>query len=523
MRSARPRHAIDAIERRGVAAVLLAAFAIATGLRAWHVAGDPLWLDEAYSAYAADHGFVFLWRVVPAYETHPPVYYSLVRLWSLLTGETLLARRMLGLIGGIAAVPIVASSARELGRLLDWSAARTRWLAALAAMLAATQPHMVLMARQLRPYPVMVPVYALGLWAALRLGRDARDGRRLHRGWLAGFAIAEAALMWLHTLGPLFGAALALALLATTGGRRLARGDWLALAATQFVAGLLYLPAFAIMLGQAPTWIGSTWLRFLPAQVPIQLAYLYVDWYRWTAMLAMLAAASAIVLLVAAGATGARAAVALVVTAALPTVATLILSATISPVFLTRTLSAVTMPGLILIATGLTLPGWWRVAVLPVAGWIIVTATAISFRLVQQPPMQDWYGVLDYLKPRMRAGDVVWAYPNEGALPLGYAMRDRGRGFALRPIPAAVPAFGMGYYPTGSRGVVSLYPRQIAALMRTPAATEPPTIWVLRLGAWRYDPGDRLVLALLRDRRIVGHLRQRQIDLLGLRRRDIAR
>ena len=87
-----------------------AAAAIGVALRLWAIGREPLWLDEAYSAYAADHGFTFLWQVVPRYETHPPFYYSLLHLWVLAFGDGLLSLRMPGILAGLATLAAVPPS-----------------------------------------------------------------------------------------------------------------------------------------------------------------------------------------------------------------------------------------------------------------------------------------------------------------------------------------------------------------------------------------------------------------------------
>ncbi|WP_419826012.1 hypothetical protein [Sphingomonas sp.] len=504
----------------GLAAAL--AFVVGVGFRLYHAASVPLWLDEAYSAYAADHGFAFLWREVPRYETHPPFYYSLVRLWSFATGTNLGARRALGIITGVAAVPLVAFAGDRLAALAGWDATRRRWLIAFAVMLAALHPLSIEMAKQVRPYPVMIAAYALAMLAVLRLGTDARDGRPFSRSWLTAATIAEAALLWLHALGPLFGGSVAIALAVLTLRPGMTRRDLLALAATQIVAGLLYLPALLITLGQAPTWTQSTWLRFLPSTLPDEFALLYANWHRGAPTLALLVALAGLAMLARRGGWGARAALALAVLAFLPAAASIALSATVAPVFLVRTLSAAAVPGFLLVAAGLAAPGPWRFAAAPFAACLLVSDLGVAWALAHRPPLQDWYGTIDWLKPRFRPGDVVWAYPNEGALPLAAALRDEHAALSVRPIPAPVPAFGSGgYFPTGSRGVVSLYPPQIAALMATPAARTPPTIWLLRLGALRYDPGDRMARALAADRMLVARFRSGQIDLIGLRRASV--
>ena len=97
---------------------LLLALSAVIGLavRLWNIGGEPLWLDEAYSAYAADHDWAFLLHVVPRYETHPPFYYSLLHLWVQAFGNGLISLRLPGLLAGIAAPPMVARRRRAMLR-----------------------------------------------------------------------------------------------------------------------------------------------------------------------------------------------------------------------------------------------------------------------------------------------------------------------------------------------------------------------------------------------------------------------
>jgi mannosyltransferase len=87
-------------------------------------------------------------------------------------------------------------------------------------------------------------------------------------------------------------------------------------------------------------------------------------------------------------------------------------------------------------------------------------------------------------------------------------------------MPTAVPSIGIpgGWYPTGSRGVVSLPRPQLRALAGTPAMRAVPTIWLLRLGPWAYDKGDVFLDELGRGRAPVGHYLHGPIDIVGLRR-----
>jgi len=516
--------AISVSERRmtGMAAAVAAAAILAGALFRFHGAATyPLWLDEAYSAFAADHPFAFIWRMVPQYETHPPVYYSMVRLWGLLTGKGLLARRMLGLLCGLATVWVAGAVAARLGRQTRMGARERAWLAAGMLILVALQPLLLGMSRQVRPYPVMILVYALSLLPLLRLVADGVARRSLSRAAIAGFFACEALMLWLHSLGPLFGLAMTLALAAAVLRPGLRRGDWVWLIAGQAIVGLLYLPAFLIMLHQARTWVKTGWVVFDPADVPSTVAQIWLDWNGWACLIGMaLAVAGAALPLRRIG--GVRLLGILLLMAGLPVLLSILLSATVSPVFLARTLSPAAIPALLLVALGLAWPG--RGAWAALAGFVLVVGSMVGIdrELAKGGPPQDWYGALAWLEPRMAPGDVVWAYPNEGALPLAYALRDQGRTLPWRQVPAPMPALAApGFHPTGSMGAVSLYPAQIDALVRTGEARRPPTIWLLRLSPELYDKGDAMLHALERERGEVGHFQSRQIDLIGLRLKTI--
>ena len=503
-------------------AMLLVALFVAGGLwlRFQGLARDPFWLDEAYSAFAAAHDWHFLWTVVPTYETHPPVYYSLVHLWRAMFGDGVLALRLPGAILGAFTIAAIGVAGAALARLGQGRAFR---LAAAAAALASVHPELVMMSRQVRPYPVMILVYALALIPLVAIARARGDGKPLPRGSLAGYAAAELAMLWLHSLGPLFAGAMGLALLAVCDLRRLDRRGWAWLVASQAAAILLWLPGALILAAQAQSWVASTWLVFRPEQLWTSLGQLYTGWSRparWLGLLLGLAGAVQM---------GTRVRerpmlAALLLLGIVPVAASLALTLAVAPVFLVRTLSPVAAPALLLIARGACPRGLARhLALLPLAALLLVLAR-IDRDITAAPPMQDWYAALRWLGPRAGAGDEIWAYPNEGALPLAYAMRDlaatgSGPRLRVRAVPTIVPATGWrGVHPTGSMGVVSLFPDQIAALAASPQACAPRTLWLLRLGPWAYDKGDRMLNALAARRERVGAQRWGPIDIVGLRR-----
>lgn len=507
---------------------ILAAAAIASGIgfRLWHITLEPLWLDEAYSAYASSKGFGFLWEVVPQYETHPPFYYSLLRLWTLIFGDSLTALRSLGALCGIAAIGTGVLAAREIGLATGRDARGRAVLMSAAAMLLALATLPIEMTREVRPYPVMALVYA-GLIATLfRLARRMRVGGSLWCGTYLGYLALLALLLWLHNLGVLYAAAAGLALLILCWRREWRRGDWTALVLGHVAVLLVWLPALAILSGQAPTWMQSTWLTFsLSERLPWAVARIFITATWWSA-----ACAGLLLLLSWYGlrgrAMGARTGWALTILAFLPLLLSLVISALIAPVFIPRTMAALAVPAMLLLALGVAAGRalWLKLATFALLTVILADMILADVHQRRLRPAEDWYRLIAWLQPRFQPGDMVLAYPNEGIMAFRFALRDQGLAMPSRAIPSEIPALNAGpgsWNPTGSRGVVSLSQPRLEAIAGQPDIQRAPTLWLLRQGAWAYDSGNHFLHALERHRTRVDRIFIWPIEIIGLRRKEL--
>jgi len=176
---------------------------VGTWLRLTGLFSTPLWLDEAYSAYAVEKGFLFTWTVVPTYDVHPPLYYTILGSWALVAGDSLAGLRMLGVVCGLATIAIVGLAGREIARALSLD---ERLLAASAMVLVALSPLMIDMSREVRPYPVMILVYSMAVLGIVRVARfSAESGLVPIRSFLLYLTGLELTF-WMHNIGPLFGA-----------------------------------------------------------------------------------------------------------------------------------------------------------------------------------------------------------------------------------------------------------------------------------------------------------------------------
>lgn len=501
------------------AAATLAGFALWT--RTWNIWAEPMWLDEGYSAYAAGKGWAFLWQVVPRYETHPPFYYSLLRLWTLIAGDGLVAHRMLGVVCGIALLPVIAAAATRLARLAGLKPAPVA-LATLA--IAAVSPVLIWMTREIRPYPLMILIYAGASWALLALAKRRAEGLPLAGRAFALWLFCGAMMLWLHNLGPLYAGAMGLALLCVVRVRAMTRADWAWFVGGHALAIALWLPALFILMDQAPEWVKATWLHYSSRDILRRATYMF------TGPADDMRAACA-VLALCGGAVLWRARqrpllAALLILALLPVVLSVLISATIAPVFIIRTMTPLAAPAMLLMGLGVgwSWQRWGHLVPLAALAWLLGSQGIADIR-TRQHVKRDWYRTMEWLAPRFRPGDIVYAYPNEGALPFDRAARDYRLAMPSRPIPTAIPALHPppgSWYVSGSRGVPSLDRAHLRAIVQEPATRAVPTIWLLRLGPWAYDKGDVFLEELSNGRVEVGRYKDGAIDVVGLRKQQLS-
>ena len=491
--------------------LLFAGFALIAGLwlRARNLAQHPFWLDEAYSAFAADKGYAFIWNILPTYETHPPFFSALLRSWTLLAGNSLQAYRALGVVAGMLILPVIWLAGNEIERGLG---RKTASIALPALALAAVLPSFVDTARLVRPYYLLTLTYAGTTWALMRAARVYREAGEIdRRGW-AGYLVGIALRPWLHNLGLLYLASAALALLLLIGPVAFVRRHWRRFLIGHVIAALAILPAFLILLDQAPTWAGSTWLKFDPATVPGDMMLLF-----GLPGLFGLAAAAILAGYALANRPDCRTSAALLLMALLPSALALIVTITVAPVFLPRTLVASGAPLVLLVASGANRSLVTRT----LFALLLISALIRVVRVQALPPQENWYGAARWLVPKMTQGDRIYAYPNEGALPLRYALRDLKMTAEIRQIPSEIPAHDpAGWYATGSRGVQSLPPWRLRQIATDSTSSATPTIWLIRLSPGLYDKQDMFLSILKQNRTASAHFREGPIDIVGLRLRS---
>lgn len=74
-------------------------------LRLYHLDAMGLEFDEAFCVQTAYAGFSGILRLVTTSEPHPPLYFSLLRLWYPLVGNSEFALRYSSLVASVLIIP----------------------------------------------------------------------------------------------------------------------------------------------------------------------------------------------------------------------------------------------------------------------------------------------------------------------------------------------------------------------------------------------------------------------------------
>jgi len=157
---------LASLSREGwIVAGVMAAGAIP---RLFYLGGKSIWLDEAFSMAISRRSLIDMLALVVLSDTHPPLYYLLLKLWmSLGDGEAHV--RLLSALFSIAAIPVMYNLAAHLYG--------DRRVGLIAAAILAVSPFQVWYAQEARMYAMLtflVLLSAYFLFRALQSG-DLRD------------------------------------------------------------------------------------------------------------------------------------------------------------------------------------------------------------------------------------------------------------------------------------------------------------------------------------------------------------
>lgn len=226
---------------------------IAALFRVYHITLQSIWFDEA-----------FAWNIIIqedmfpriAADTHPPLYYYLLRAWVAVAGDSALALRYLSALISMGTVAFVYQTARYLAH-----SRRDVWLSVpvLAALLLALSDAEIFLAQETRNYSLYTFFATLSMWIYLLWLRRRERNQRYILPMLA-WSGSVAALMYTHYQGAFIPFVQGLHVLLFLRGRQRIEGI-----AALALSGLLFLPWFlGVTIPQAQNAIDNS----LPFAIP---------------------------------------------------------------------------------------------------------------------------------------------------------------------------------------------------------------------------------------------------------------
>jgi hypothetical protein len=177
---------------------LAAVAAVALAFRLPHLTDRSLWYDESSSWQTATFSFPEMLRSIRL-NVHLPLYYTLLKGWMAVWGESVASLRGFSVAFGVLTVLAMGLFAGELYRASavgDQDDAGRRWFARAVALLVAVSPFQAFLSAEARMYSLGTMFAAVGAWLVLRALRDPARGRT----WWA-FGAACAGLLYTHHYG----------------------------------------------------------------------------------------------------------------------------------------------------------------------------------------------------------------------------------------------------------------------------------------------------------------------------------
>lgn len=146
--------------------------------RRLHITDQSLWVDEGYAFYHAH--FPSLIETL-ARDTHPPLYFGALRLWSEVTGDSELALRWFSLLPSMLSLAVIYQLAREILRSREENSVRSIVPVIAVLMLALADAENYL-SQEVRHYTWLVLLVSCGMWMFLRWIRIS--SRRAYWLWI---------------------------------------------------------------------------------------------------------------------------------------------------------------------------------------------------------------------------------------------------------------------------------------------------------------------------------------------------
>jgi mannosyltransferase len=467
--------------------------ALAAVVRFHGIGDQPLWLDEGYSWWDARQSLADLWHLVPQCDPHPPLYFLLLKAWVSVFGDKTEALRALSALLGVSTTLVMVLAGRSISPLVG----------VVAGLMFALTPFQIEFAREARPYALLCFGAAMLLYGAMRVATCRGDGRR--GWWLSGAGVLIA--LWSNNTSVLMVASACAVFVALYLLDRTGRLSLRAFAVATVAVAVLWLPYLPTLIEQAQGVSSDFWI-----QRP-EPAWRIVNELRFVVSLSVFEAFWPGVLLATGGLwllwrrQGGRIGLVVAVLAVLPVLLNYLVSMTVKPIFLARTLIGVAPAMILAGACAVTLIRWRglrNVALAVLVGTHLAALWHLAGRDQGKEPwdriaLQVSAGGGSPRPARLLAGNapIVLVAANELALPLSHALKELHLEVPLKGAPADFPAPGLGArYPSG-KCAPAVRAQDLNNLARV--VRDRKTVWFITRRNNVYDPDNGIAKFLARQ------------------------
>ncbi|MCF8468100.1 MAG: hypothetical protein K9G33_11905 [Sneathiella sp.] len=428
---------------------------------------QPYWLDEAYTIWFANLSFHNIWFWIPKFESHPPLYYSLVKIWEMLGVESIgLSYRGLSIFFSLMLVISSYYSVKALSTDLKIEKYRA---ALFNTFLICVSPVFFWYSIEARPYILLSLSYSIAILGALSAFSDVKTTAA--KGWIL-FTFGAILTNWSHNLGGIFTSALFLALFVHWALDPKQRKEFLR--NTLVCAAVVFLFSFPLIIQiirQLAYWDASSWVAEPSITGFIQtmrrlFGFGYADKYMdtafdelsivWVLRISLgLIIGTASFLLACFGlyklirVKRLSLACFLAISCFAVPCASAIVSLLGPNIFLERTLLPVLVPYFMLLSISIEFLERRQFRLLLKSLYVVVLGFGL-YATLSEGKKEAWNEVAENLNKSVAENDVVLLLPNDLILPIELYVRDEKLSAKIFGIPSKFPAIEYSdFYPDG--------------------------------------------------------------------------
>ena len=468
---------------------------VAAAVRGFHLGARPFWIDEMYSVWFSQRTWTELWTLVPAIETHSPLYYTLLKAWAWLGDYREWWLRTLSVVASVLCIPVIYAVVTRMS-----VGAEKQWCGLAAAAALALDRVQILYAQETRPYALLslaLGFTLLGLASFYAIVTAAADPGRKQVAKPATLDGTDARLTatlvitcafstasWLHSTALVL-VGLPVTLLAI-GILRLSQRPahdfvWLALAGLAVL--VLWSPNIRWIAGDVSAlrqgfWLHPPGVRDVATSLLELFGYVnrqLLPWFFALVLNVAMAGFTALGLLKAIR-VAPHAAFATIVILCVPIAICVLVSWTVVPIFLTRTL--------VWVAFGQAAAwGWFivlgrREFLFARAGMVASVAALTIVAMFHHWPTGDpWPDAVRSLRADAARTSLIVFVPNFLEFPIRWYGGNPTVDQEFLPMPAPFPALSRSAYPSGLRGEPAIEATDVALLARHVAGKE--QVWIV--------------------------------------------